>query len=561
MFLIDQQCLYSKKMNKLTILFKNSQFVIVLLIVVGALLRLYNLNWDQGHYLHPDERLYVNASNISFPKSIAEFFSPESPLNPKMFYYGSFPLYIYKIINVSLIPSINFVLASRLISSLFSIFTLPLIFLICRQLFTKRVSIFATFIFTFAAGIIQHAHFNTTESILTFLLTFITLLSIRLSKKNTYTLALTLGIFVGISYATKIVGLTFALIPFTSFVILFLKKTEIQKIIISILIFLFATAIAGFLFAPYQIIDYQQFSSEQDYMQGVTYGKDRPPFVIIYEDTIPYFYQITKIFPFTFGFISLPLSLFGLYFIARKSLKEKSSCYIYIFILLYPILYFLWSGAWYVKFSRYYILLIPFLSIWAAYFLSKLNYFFVKVLLLLIAINGLVFMQIYLQPNTRVQASEWIYANIPNQSKITGEHWDDNLPLLAKNNYDKQYAMSQLTVYDIDSIDKIAKLSQTLSQNDYFIISSRRVYYSILKNKDKYPLTCNFYKLLFEEKLGFELVKKFTNYPFYFSDDFADETFQSYDHPPVYIFKNMGKFSSDRIRKLLLLPNRCLIRE
>jgi 4-amino-4-deoxy-L-arabinose transferase-like glycosyltransferase len=551
MFSTDQQFLYSKIMNKIFTLLKKTWLIIVLLMVMGGLLRLFNLNWDQGHYLHPDERLYVNASNISFPKTFAEYFSINSPLNPKMFYYGSFPLYIYKIVNVAILPFINFTIVSRMISSLFSILTIPLIFMISKQLFTKKVSIFATFVFTFAAGLIQHAHFNTTESILTFLLTLIILLSIYAAKKVSYGLVFGLGILVGISYATKIVGLTFAIIPLTSFIILYFKKIEIKKIIILVLIFAISIGVAGFIFAPYQIIDYKQFSSEQTYMQGVTYGNDKPPFVIIYENTIPYVYQITKILPFTFGFISLPLSLFGLYFITRMFLKEKSNRYLYVFILLYPILYFLWSGAWYTKFSRYYILLIPFLSIWAAYALSKFNYFFIKVLLLLIAINGLFFVRIYLQPNTRIQASEWIYANIPNQSKIAGEHWDDNLPLPLDHTPYKYFTMSQLTVYDQDSPDKISKLSEDLSENDYFIISSRRVYYSILENRIKYPLTSNFYKLLFDGKLGYKLEKTFTNYPLYFNDDFADETFQSYDHPPVLIFQNIKKMSSYQINKLI----------
>ena len=64
---------------------------------------------------------------------------------------------------------------------------------------------------------------------------------------------------------------------------------------------------------------------------------------------------------------------------------------------------------------------------------------------------------------------------------------------------------------------------------------------------------CSFYKLLFEEKLGYMLEKKFVNYPFYFSDDFADESFQSYDHPPVIIFENVKKFDFEQIYDLIVL--------
>ena len=538
-------------MNKILSLLKDAKLTLFLLVAVGGLLRLYNIDWDQGHYLHPDERLYINSSNISLPKSLSEFLSLQSPLNPKMFYYGSFPLYLYKFINVTILPSIDFTTVSRLTSSIVSILTILLIFFLCRQFFSKKISILAAFIFTFSAGSIQHAHFNTTESMLILLLTLVSLLSVLMVKQKTYTITLLLGIIIGISYATKIVGASFVIIPLTSFIIIALKDKSISKTIPLTIVFLLSTLAAGFLFAPYQIIDFVRFSNEQAYIQGVTYGKDKPPFIIIYESTIPYIYQISKIFPFTFGFISLPLAIAGLYVLLRVFLKQKANRYLYILILMYPILYFIWAGMWYAKFSRYYMLLFPFLSIWAAYFLSRLKNIYIIILLLLIAINGIVFIRIYSNENTRIQASKWIYDNIPNQSKIIGEHWDDNLPLPIINTFGKIFITSQLAVYDPDSPEKISKLSEDLSQNDYFIISSRRVYASILRNENKYSKTARFYKLLFEEKLGYKLEKKFTNYPFYFNDDFADESFQSYDHPPVYIFKNQIRYPAAYVQNLI----------
>lgn len=538
-------------MSKIFSLLKNTNFIILLLVIIGGLLRLYNLNWDQSHYLHPDERLYVNSSNISIPSTLNEFFTPNSPLNQKMFYYGPFPLYIYKIVNIYILPSMSFLLTSRLVSSIFSLLTIPLIFLISRAIFSRKISFIATFIFTFSAGSIQYAHFNTTESILVFLLSFILLLSLRFIITKKYSTLFFLAFLMGASYATKITALLYIIIPLLSIFLIFLKSKNWKKFILQTFLFLIPPIFFCLLLAPYQIIDYSNFHKEQEYMQGVVMGKYKPPFTIIYEETLPYLYQSLKVLPFTFGFISFPISILGLLFLIYKFIENKKINYKHLLILVFPIVYFLISGIWYAKFSRYYILLFPFLSIWAAYFLSRLKNIYIIILLSLIATNGILFMQVYLQENTRIQASKWIYANIPNQSKIAGEHWDDNLPLPFAENSKKQYAMSQLAVYDQDSQEKISKLSQNLSQSDYFIISSRRVYYSILVNKNKYPLTSHFYQLLFERKLGYKLIKTFTNYPFYFSDDFADESFQSYDHPPVIIFKNEKKLNAYKIYDLI----------
>ncbi len=534
---------------------KNLKLKIVLLIVLslGFLLRVYGLNWDEGHYLHPDERLYINSSNIYLPKNLQEFFSANSPLNQKMFLYGPLPLYIYKIVNIFLLPQANFLITSRLASSVFSLLTIPLIFLISKQLFSTRTSVLSAFIFTFSAGSIQHAHFNTTESILVFLLSCVVLFSFKLLSHEKYSTIITLSLLVGASYATKITALLFIIIPLLSIFLTLLKSRKIKKYILVTSIFIILTIFFCVSLAPYQIIDFTNFQKDQTYMQSVILGKYKPPFTIIYEQSIPYLYQILKVLPFIFGFISFPLSILGGFLLGCKLLKNKKMNYKYLLILVFPILYFLISGIWYAKFARYYILLFPFLSIWAGYSLSRLKNTLVIILLLLITANGLLFMKIYLEENTRIQASKWIYDNVSNQSRIAGEHWDDNLPLLFSNTFGKSFINTQLTVYDQDSVEKIFKLSQSLSENDYFIISSRRVYYSILRNGNKYPLTNIFYKLLFAEKLGYKLEKKFTNYPFYFNDDFADESFQSYDHPPVIIFKNEKKLSSDQIYNLITL--------
>ena len=60
-------------------------WLLLFIIITGASLRFYNLNWDQGNFFHPDER------NIAAAVSRLSFFDQ---LNPKFFAYGSFPIYL-----------------------------------------------------------------------------------------------------------------------------------------------------------------------------------------------------------------------------------------------------------------------------------------------------------------------------------------------------------------------------------------------------------------------------------------------------------------------------------
>lgn len=529
---------------------KSPYLLLGLLILVGTILRFYNLNWDNGHYLHPDERLYVNASGISLPKDIKTFFSVQSPLNPKMFYYGPLPLYIYKILTN--LGHSDFLLTSRAVSALISVATIPIIYQLGLILLGQSGAILAALVFAFAPGSIQYAHFNTTESFLVFFVSMITYLSILSIREQKNKFFLLIGIVLGFSYATKVTGLIFVIIPLFLWFSLIISKKVNQLLLIYKVAFSLLTAIfIGLILTPYQYIDFNTFFQQQNYMQRTILGLEKPPFTIIYENTFPYIYQLVKVFPAIFGFVSLILSLVGVFLFLKTEWNRKTFSKLIFFI--FPAFYFLLSGTWYAKFERYYIILFPFLSIFAAVLLQRISSRFRYLLIVAIIFNGLAFFTIYFQLNTRISASHWIYQNIAAGSSVSGEHWDDNLPLPI-NQYSKKYSsykFAQLEVYNEENGEKFAKMAQIISSSDYIILSSRRVYYSILRNKKKYPRTAAFYEKLFLGKLGYGIIHKEERSPYLISSDFFDESFQSYDHPPVLIFRNIKKYSAEEIEKLL----------
>lgn len=517
---------------------------LLLVLFLAGYLRFINLNWDDGHYLHPDERLYVNAANIKWPD-----------LNPHMFYYGSLPLYIYVMIfklwqglgNTE----ISFLVSSRMISAAISTVTVGVLYLLARKFLLSKGSLLATLVLALSVGHFQHGHFITTESWLTLEVVLTAYFSVLLlnekEEKAKWKWAVLAGIFWGLGIATKIVGLSFGIMPvaavFGPTKSAFGGFRRVKNWILIMIICGLTAMIVGIIGSPYNLIDFQSFWREQSYMQGVTVGKFKPPFVIIYENTKPYIYQLIKIWPWIMGPAGV-LAVVGVVGVLRDVREKRSK---WLTLLIWPVIYFLAAGIWYAKFSRYMVPLLPFAAILAgkgAEVLLKRKGKIAGILgrwgvlgILGGQIAYAVFFanEVYGKENTRIAASRWIYQNIPARATICGEHWDDNLPLSIENFNADIYRKMELAVYDDDNQQKIDTLLNKTAGCDYIILSSRRVWYSIVRNPDKYPFTSQFYRDLFDERGNFKLVHEERR----LNDNGADETFQSYDHPPVLIFEKI----------------------
>jgi len=166
---------------------------------------------------------------------------------------------------------------------------------------------------------------------------------------------------------------------------------------------------------------------------------------------------------------------------------------------------------------------------------------------------GLSYADIYTRPVTRVEASHWINQNIPADSVIVTEVWDDDLPLRLPGG--NSYRIVSLNVVEPDSSQKLAQIADALDQADYISISSNRNYGSLTRVPAAYPVMDRYYDALFNEELGFRKIKTFTSYPGLFGisipDDSAEESFTVYDHPKVILFEKTPEYSRDRLESVL----------
>ena len=553
--------------------------IVISIFIIAFLLRIYGLNWDNNNHLHPDERFLTMVINdIKLPSSISQYFDTNtSPLNPynysqyQFFVYGTFPLFITKLLAVILhLDNYNHItLLGRLLSALFDSSNIILLYFIAKKFLKSFYVILPSLFYSFLVFPLQLSHFFAVDTFLSFfiLLTF-TLL--------TYDLFFPAFFAFGLALACKISALYF--VPVILLLILkkYFSSKDKSSIFPKSIIGIFITFISFRIFQPYAFIG--PFTPNIDFINSLktltTYSNpdiNYPPSVQWINRTplLNSFYNTTF---WGLGLLfSLPLILLTIKFILRFKYKFKFNLSLIICFWI-SLLYF-YQGSQYYHTMRYFLPLYPFLCLVLVTLLSKFR-FNKNLILLLLIINlfySLAFLSIYSRPNSRVQATKWIFQNIPFQKIISSEYWDDALPL----GYSPYYNIS-LPLFSPDNSQKWFLINQSLRQIDYLIMSSNRLWASIPRLPNHYPQTSKFYTDLFSNKTNFTIQQKFVSYPgyylpflkscyyfgpsnypgvknnwfekdngclypgLYFRDDTAEEAFTVYDHPQVLIFSSQN---------------------
>ncbi|MEK7502454.1 MAG: glycosyltransferase family 39 protein [Patescibacteria group bacterium] len=572
--------------------FNKEKNILLLIILLGFALRAYNLNWDQGFHLHPDERAIVMYTTpLHFPSSLDEFFSQNSSWNPHFFAYGNFPLYLLKIAGLaagnfdpsfSSYDKIN--LVGRFMSGIFDIATIFVIFFLGKKLFNKKTGILASFFYTISVFPIQASHFYAVDIPLTFFILLTLYQLVRFYEKPSLRNSILVGVCFGASLATKISAIPL-LAAITAaitidFLLLVAKQPHkshiwfphvprfLKRFLFDGVIILASTAIIFSILQPYAIIDFSAFWRQNMEQSQMTRDPFTFPYTLQYVGKIPYLYELKNIFFWGQGPILATLSFLGIFyamFLILKKDKQKKWAQEAILVVFFWV-YFFVVGKFAVGWMRYILPLYPLLCLFGAVFamrfiIPKINLlpryfssFIFPFSFFILIIWPLSFMHIYTEPNTRVLASEWIYKNIPPNSIIAREHWDDGLPIGGT----ISYQILELPIYEMENPLRENQIYQTVQEADYIIIASNRLYVPLqrlAKNCQKWNLPlekCSrnanrYYDKLFSGELGYKKVAEFENPPtiplfnISINDFSADESFTVYDHPKVMIFKKEEK--------------------
>jgi YYY domain-containing protein len=238
---------------------------LIAILLVGGALRFYNVNWDKDTYhIHPDERnTAMVLVRLQWPSSVEQdgldqwldcrydlgancdqiqihwldalktyFDTSHSTLNPTnvggTYFYGTFPLFLTKFVatvgdivqlgQAQMSPDPAAYLAShgrltdynhvhlvgRVLSGLFDLGTVLLLFFLARRLFDWRVGLLASFLLAFTVLNIQGSHYFTVDTFLTFFVTLTLWFTVDVAEGKGWGAFTALGASMGFTLACKV---------------------------------------------------------------------------------------------------------------------------------------------------------------------------------------------------------------------------------------------------------------------------------------------------------------------------------------------------------------------
>nr|MBA2284817.1 hypothetical protein [Ktedonobacteraceae bacterium] len=358
-------------------------------------------------------------------------------------------------------------------------------------------------------------------------------------------------------------------VPLLVALVLRWSRGERSSTITALLLSSITTTVVFLIAMPYALLDWRNFVAQVLDQGSLARGGLDLPYVRQFYGTVPYVYEAQNMLLWGLG-VTLALAAFaGLLWLLWRVWKRTAG--VWLVVLAWVLVYGAITGSFYVKFMRYMLPLYPFLALIAAAVLlaflrytathrqtarSRLPLAFLRYGTIVIVLAGTLFqglalLNIYSQPNTRVQASRWMYSHLRPGSVLTYEQWDDPLPVAVDGHdpgifqqatYPDASGQPQagLDLYGDDTVEKAHMLATLLPGIDAIAMPTDRLDKSVPRIPARYPLTIHYYQLLFSGHLGFHLAAEFENHPnllgITLDDSGADESYSVFDHPHARIF-------------------------
>ena len=515
----------SKKADINYLSFIKTHYILIIIIAIGFILRFIGIGYGLPQPYHPDEKRAISMAS----RILAGDLNPHFFVWPTLYMYLIAIFYkfscwllwllqyffgfihpfkrLYLLIHSNIITSYHYYLISRSISIIFGTLTIPVTYLIGKELSSKKAGLIAALFIALAYYPVLYSHLgiiSTTMVCLTLLSFYFAMKMYQTGRFKYYFEASIIG---GLAIAAKYNAAIIIIPIFLAHLFLFLKNDYAfnKKFYMKAIIIILFVLIGFFIGCPYSLLNFEKFTKDiawvaesqkglqhtSIYFKGIQSSSWAMNFKFLWEGMGPFLLVL--------ALAGIILSLF----------KRK---YPYLLLLSFPLCYFLIASQSKTPVPRYTLIIYPFLILMGSLFILFLNKYFssfpkafligIIIVALSIPFYHVIKLDYYLcQKDTRQLTLEWIRENIPRGSKIAYEFFGPDISMLEGIVTHRKFSLGDNTFKHYQD-----------RKIDYFVINSlnRSIYF---KAGEKYfPSHIEFY-LLLNKKC--KLIKKFEKNPIF----------------------------------------------
>jgi len=523
-------------------------------IAAGAALRFTGLDWDKGLMLHPDEANLVRG---------ATYLNMQWGEDPHFYAYGGLALFAPRVVTAfwSIFDPTLDVLAphvlsaaARWISAWCSLGVVALGPLIMRRAGAGATAGAAVaWLLALDVGLIQAAHFGTTDAPLVFVLALLVHLGIGLTSGRIRTAKWVLlsGAVLGAGLALKISAAPMALVPATA-ALLQARRIGLLWLPVAALGGAVVTVAVFSAFNPHAYIYWHDFTSIMDFEAGVVSGRNDVFWTLQFLGQPPFF--LIAQMPWMSGPLLPGLGIAGILALLLAAWRKAAVPRALAPLALFALVWFVYIVGVHAAFIRYLLPLSLPLAIGAVWLIAELAGRWRAVaalgLILTSALWALAFTAIYRAEDSRIVASRWLVETAKPTDVLIFEPNDSPIPTGILNAPAYETRLMELRE-EGDRPEITLRFAEHLEEGDWIVMASRRSWMVLPRLRHRFPAACAYYAALFAGELGFQEVRQFANMPrlwgIVIPTTGAEETFEVFDHPTVRIFRKTRDLSRDEL--------------
>jgi 4-amino-4-deoxy-L-arabinose transferase-like glycosyltransferase len=561
------------------------RLALAVVILIGAALRFYGLSWGAPyHHFHIDEHfVFIGADLLRDSMR-------KAAMNPKFFMYAPLPMYFVNVVRwvyesiqgplnlANSADATTYMLLGRSISAALGTATIPLVFFIARRVAGNLAGLLSAAFLAFSVLHVSNSHFFTVDVSLVFFCTITLAGAMAIADHGRRSAYLVASVGFGAALACKYTAVFLApLIVVAHWCApsrppLFAAVRDWRAWTRWAAVGLLAMAGGAVLFLaldPMVLLYYDKFRVDvQEQITGPLLGGSQPLWNAHFRNIKPQAFWFTNLLPWGVGPALTVAGLLGIVWVLTRRNRVG-------FVMgAYAIVFYFVAGQTITPFVRYSLPLVPGLALGAGVFCAdllehprwhRIGTLATAVTLAVTALWALAYTNIYRSVDVRLEASEYLKGAVPKGAPILVEP-SHNIPptgryLEAPSFYrdyvgwgrtttrNDHYLLHTIDVYrhlysgGLSHEQKQEYINQRLAMADYILMDDTFMeFYNHLPESEHWTVK-QYYRDLFEGRLGFRLVRSFTRRPSLFgwevNDDASELTFTLFDHPEIYLFERI----------------------